>query len=82
MPSKKRDSESSGFPIVGIGASAGGLLETILPRDQVLEDFEVAHDFPVIGMRKMLLNARRISGKVAQTKLILLAIEDITERKT
>ncbi len=53
------------------------LLETILPQDQVLEGFEVEHVFPVIGKRKMLLNARRIAGK---TQTILLAIEDITDR--
>jgi len=56
------------------------LLETILPHNQVLEGFEVEHDFPDIGKRKMLLNARRIAGKEGTTQLILLAIEDVTER--
>ena len=56
------------------------LLETILPRDQVFEGFEVEHDFPAIGKRKMLLNARRITGKTGETQLILLAIEDVTNR--
>ena len=56
------------------------LLETILPRDQVFEGFEVEHDFPAIGKRKMLLNARRITSKTGETQLILLAIEDVTER--
>jgi two-component system CheB/CheR fusion protein len=56
------------------------LLETILPRNQVLEDFEVEHDFPDIGKRKMLLNARRITGKAGGTQTILLAIEDVTAR--
>ena len=56
------------------------LLETILPSNQVFEDYEVEHDFPAIGKRKMLLNARRISGKTGETELILLAIEDVTER--
>lgn len=53
------------------------LLETILPNNQVIEGFEVEHDFPDIGKRKMLLNARRITGKVDGTQLILLAIEEI-----
>jgi two-component system CheB/CheR fusion protein len=53
------------------------LLETILPRNQVLDDFEVEHDFPDIGKRKMLLNARRITGKANGAQLILLAIEEI-----
>jgi two-component system CheB/CheR fusion protein len=54
------------------------LLETILPRNEVLDGYQVEHDFPAIGKRKMLLNARRISGKTGETQLILLAIEDVT----
>ncbi len=57
------------------------LLETILPNNQILEGYQVEHDFPVIGKRKMLLNARRITGKTDETQLILLAIEDVTERR-
>lgn len=53
------------------------LLETILPDNQVIEGFEVEHDFPVIGKRKMLLNARRITGKTDGNQLILLAIEEV-----
>ena len=56
------------------------LLETILPNNQILEGYQVEHDFPVIGKRKMLLNARRITGKTDETRLILLAIEDVTDR--
>ncbi|MDH4234990.1 MAG: PAS domain-containing protein, partial [Gallionella sp.] len=58
------------------------LLETILPRDQSFEGYEVEHDFPVIGRQKLLLNARRITGKAGETQLILLAIEDVTEQKS
>lgn len=54
------------------------LLETILPKNQIMEGYQVEHDFPAIGKRTMLLNARRIVGKTAQTQLILLAIEDVT----
>lgn len=57
------------------------LLETELPNKQVIEGFEVVHDFPVIGQRKMLLNARRITGKTDGAQLILLAIEDVTDHK-
>jgi two-component system CheB/CheR fusion protein len=53
------------------------LLETILPDNEVIENFEVEHDFPGIGKRKMLLNARRITGKTDGTQLILLAIEEV-----
>ncbi|WP_283743487.1 PAS domain-containing protein [Sideroxydans sp. CL21] len=56
------------------------MLETILPHNRVLEDFEVVHDFPGIGKRRMLLNARRLVCKTGGTQLILLAMEDVTER--
>ena len=57
------------------------LLETILPGNQILEGYQVEHEFPGIGRRKMLLNARHITGKTDEAQLILLAIEDVTERK-
>jgi two-component system CheB/CheR fusion protein len=52
------------------------LLETELPAKQVIEGFEVEHDFPGIGKRRMLLNARRIAGNADERQLILLAIEE------
>lgn len=57
------------------------MLETILPHNRVLEDFEVVHDFPGIGKRRMLLNARRLVCRTGETQLILLAMEDVTERR-
>ncbi|HEX2770638.1 MAG TPA: PAS domain S-box protein, partial [Geobacteraceae bacterium] len=56
------------------------LLEKVLPKSTSIEDFEVEHDFPAIGRKTMLLNARRIRSKTGATQ-ILLAIEDITDRK-
>ena len=53
------------------------LLETILPRDQSFEGYVVEHDFPGVGQRKMLLNARRISGGNGDAQLILLAMEEV-----
>ena len=53
------------------------LLEEILPRNTVFNDYEVSHDFERIGPRTMLLNARRLD----HVDLILLAMEDITARK-
>jgi two-component system CheB/CheR fusion protein len=53
------------------------LLEEMLPTNLALVDYEVRDSFPKIGYRIMLLNARRIEN----VSLILLAIEDITERK-
>ena len=55
------------------------LLEDILPRRTSFDDFEVAHDFPELGPKVMLLNARRL--RHAGAELILLAIEDVTERR-
>lgn len=52
------------------------LLENILPLDQSFEDYVVEHDFPAIGRRRMLLNARRIVTAAGGTRLILLAMED------
>jgi two-component sensor histidine kinase len=53
------------------------LLSEILPNDGFFEDFEVQHEFPGTGHRVMLLNARRVD----HLQLILLAIEDVTERR-
>jgi PAS domain S-box-containing protein len=58
------------------------LLETILPEKAVFNDFEVEHDFPFIGKRVLLLNARRIPKLPKEARWILLAIEDISDRKS
>jgi two-component system CheB/CheR fusion protein len=57
------------------------LLETILPQKTTFDNYEVEHDFAVIGRRIMLLNARQIQRVLGKERIILLAIEDITERK-
>lgn len=57
------------------------LLETILPQKTAFEDYEVEHDFSVIGHHLMLLNARQIHRALGKERIILLAIEDITERR-
>jgi two-component system CheB/CheR fusion protein len=56
------------------------LLEDILPDKKELQDFEVTHIFPGIGRRIMYLNARQILN-VNGDPLILLAIEDITDKR-
>jgi len=59
------------------------LLENILPQNTFFKGFEVAHDFPLIGRKVMILNARRIYRQGEESKvfppIILLAMEDITE---
>jgi two-component system CheB/CheR fusion protein len=57
------------------------LLETILPQKATFDNYEVEHDFVTIGRRIMLLNARQIQRISGKEKIILLAIEDITEKK-
>jgi two-component system cell cycle sensor histidine kinase PleC len=54
------------------------LLENIIPRNIKFDDFEVEHDFPTIGHRTMMLNARQIHNEELGGRMILLAIEDIT----
>ncbi len=56
------------------------LLEEILPKDNKFDDYEVEHEFSNIGHKIMLLNARRITQKEIGSQLILLAIEDVTEK--
>ena len=57
------------------------LLETILPEKKNYDNYEVEHDFPVIGKRIILLNARTIDAGAEKEKSILLYINDITEQK-
>lgn len=52
------------------------LLEKIIPRDSSFQDFEVEHDFPKIGKKTMILNARRLPAVGEHPHMILLAIED------
>lgn len=57
------------------------LLEEILPERSQFDGFEVEHEFPRVGRRVILLNARQIVTEERSATMILLAIEDITERK-
>lgn len=57
------------------------LLDDILPKNDTVDDYEIEHKFESIGHKTMLLNARKIREKKTDQPIILLAIEDITERK-
>ncbi|HEX7474444.1 MAG TPA: PAS domain-containing protein, partial [Dehalococcoidales bacterium] len=57
------------------------LLENVLPKNTFFENYEVDHEFPGLGRRVMLLNGRRIHNGGSKTQKILLAIEDVTERR-
>lgn len=58
------------------------MLESVLSENKFFEDYPVEHEFPQIGHKKMLLNARQIEQEDhdPQGPLILLAIEDVTDR--
>lgn len=55
------------------------LLEDVVPHNTQFYGYEVEHEFPHIGKKIMVLNARRLVQKIHRQQLILLAIEDITQ---
>ena len=58
------------------------LLEQILPKHTVMDGYEVEQEFSPLGRRTMVLNARTVFYEENARALILLAIEDITDRRT
>ncbi len=78
--------DTEGRPIYELGngqwniPSLRELLDLVVSNDGRVEDFEVRHDFPNLGPRVMMLNARRIEPQPGRP-LILLYIEDVTEKK-
>jgi diguanylate cyclase (GGDEF)-like protein/PAS domain S-box-containing protein len=79
--------ETEGRPIYQLGTQQWDipelrdLLGAVGNKRAAFDDFEVEYEFPSIGRRIMLLNARKVYRKAVKTEAILLAIEDITERK-
>ena len=57
------------------------LLEAVIPRSTAVEGYEVEHDFPGLGRRAVLLHARRLSRPDNNSAALLLAVEDVTERR-
>ena len=57
------------------------LLGKILPEQGAMENYEVEHDFPSIGRRTMLLNARKVFYEAGSNSTILLGIEDVTQKR-
>jgi two-component sensor histidine kinase len=57
------------------------LMETIIPERAAMDGFEVDHDFPGLGRRIMLLNARKVLYETSADTTILLAFTDITARR-
>ena len=56
------------------------LLEDIVPKSSVFDNFELEHTFPDIGRRVMLLNARKLQAG-QHGELLVLAMEDVTARR-
>ena len=83
---KVNSQDIHGRPIYGLGGGQWDipelrlLLEDVGPRHAAMEAYEVEWDFPIIGRRTMLLNAREVFNQRDTQKLILLAIEDVTDR--
>jgi PAS domain S-box-containing protein len=78
--------ETENAPLLSLGKGQWNipalrtLLEDILARNTQFQDFKVDHELPTIGRRIMLLNARCLCGDDFADRMILLAIEDVTER--
>ncbi|MCW3092994.1 MAG: chemotaxis protein CheR [Ferruginibacter sp.] len=81
-------SETEGLLIYDIGNRQWNIprlktaLEKILPEKSKVSDFKITHLFQNIGERVVLLNASELINKNNEEKLILLSIEDITEKAT
>jgi nitrogen-specific signal transduction histidine kinase len=57
------------------------VLEDVIPKHRTVEAYEVEHEFPTIGRRVMLLNARQVFDEDGSATALLLAIEDVTQRR-
>jgi len=81
----KKDTENKLFYSLGNGQwdqpKLRKLLDNLIPLKTFFQDFEIEYDFPVIGKRIVLLNGRKVVQKGQNKPMILLAIEDITEKK-
>ena len=81
-----RGSETEGRPLHELGNGQWdkphllGLLRDLSSDHAAVYDFAVDHDFPLIGRKTMLLNARCFRQPGGEANLILLAMEDVTER--
>ena len=57
------------------------LLGKIVPEHGAMENYEVEHDFPGVGRRTMLLNARKVFYEAGSHSTILLSMEDVTQKR-
>lgn len=79
--------ETTGSPVFELGngqwdiPTLRKLLDEVLSQSQTVKDFAVEHDFRDLGRRAMLLNAHKLVRGNRREELILLAIEDVSERQ-
>lgn len=76
--------ERSIFDFAGAGfdnPKLHDLLEKVLPEKSQFNDFRLTHEFPRIGKRVLLLNGRRLQSEGQTSGMILLAMEDITDKE-
>lgn len=84
---KLKEEETEGLIIFELGRKHWDIQEfrkflyEIIPHHATYNGFEIQHQFPTIGEKTLVLNARRITQKTHKKQLILLAIEDITEHR-
>lgn len=57
------------------------LLAHTLAEKSEMKGFRLTHEFPKIGTRVLLLNARRLQWEGEQADMILLAMEDVTDKE-
>jgi len=84
---KVAEAKTQGRPLYALGDGQWDiprlrlLLEKIVPEHGEMHDYEVEHQFPDIGRRIMLLNARKVFYEKTPHATLLLGIEDVTERR-
>jgi chemotaxis protein methyltransferase CheR len=80
--------ETEGRPLYQLGNGQWDIpalrkaLAEVIPQHTTIEAYEVEHDFPSIGRRTMLLNARKVFYEGNNSTSLLVAVEDVTERRT
>jgi two-component system CheB/CheR fusion protein len=83
--STREETEGSDFEALGGGqwniAALRDKLRGVLTCNETMGEYEVTQSFPSIGERIICLNARKLRGNEERAELILLGVEDVTERR-
>lgn len=84
---KMTPAETENYPLHELGGRLWDipllreLLEHVIAGRKTLTDYAVHYAFPKVGERIVLLSTRKIAQSGGRPALILLSIEDVTERK-